>query len=172
MPFEITVRTFLTTFSNFCRHPPLLKDIPEKIPGRGRRQAIYFSMGGWCRKFSNYMGHWCLTKSNYMGGWYFPAWNGKKEYYLPKKGRSFIKSSQKKAQSLANRSGNGHFCYMQSSKLGCFRRILVKNSTQINSPIVASVAVITSLGKPVFSEEFIQVVRLLVKANTCKNLYQ
>ena len=42
------------------------------------------------------------------------------------------------------------------SKLGCFRRILVKNSTHINSPIVASVAVITSLGKHVFSEEFIQ----------------
>ena len=29
----------------------------------GRRQAIYFSMGGWCGKFSNYMGHWCSTKS-------------------------------------------------------------------------------------------------------------
>ena len=26
----------------------------KKIPGRGRRQAIYFSMGGWCGKFSNY----------------------------------------------------------------------------------------------------------------------
>ena len=32
----------------------------------------------------------------------------------------------------------------------------LKNSTQINSPIVASVAVITSLGKHIFSEEFIQ----------------
>ena len=47
-------------------------------------------------------------------------------------------------------------CYTQSSKLGCFCRILVKNGTQINSPIVASVVVITSLGKYVFSEEFIQ----------------
>ena len=46
---------------------------------------IYFSMGGWCGKISNYMGHWCPTKSNYMGGWYFAAWKGKKEYYLPKK---------------------------------------------------------------------------------------
>ena len=55
------------------------------------------SIGGWCRKFSNYMGHWCPTKSNYMGGWYFAAWKGKREYYLPKKERSFIKSSQKKA---------------------------------------------------------------------------
>ena len=43
----------------------------KKIPGRGRRQAIYFSMGGWCGKFSNYMGRWCSIKSNYMGGWCF-----------------------------------------------------------------------------------------------------
>ena len=63
-----------------------LRAIPEKKrPGRGRGQAIYFSMGGWCLKFSNYMGHWCPTKSNYMGGWYFAAWRGKKEHYLPKK---------------------------------------------------------------------------------------
>ena len=27
---------------------------------------------------------------NYMGGWCFAAWKGKKEYYLPKKERSFI----------------------------------------------------------------------------------
>ena len=102
------------------------------------------------------MGHWCPTKSNYMGGWYFPAWKGKKEYNLPKKERSFIKSSQKKAQSLANRSGKGHFVYTKSSKLGCFRRILVKTGIQINSLIMASVALITSLGKYVFSEEFTQ----------------
>ena len=68
----------------------------KKRPGRGRRQAIYYSMGGWCLKFSNYMGHWCPTKSNYMGGWYFAAWKGKKKYYLPKKESSFIKSSLKK----------------------------------------------------------------------------
>ena len=43
--------------------------IPEKkIPGGGRRQTIYFSMGGWCGHFSNYMGHWCLKKFDYMGG--------------------------------------------------------------------------------------------------------
>ena len=47
------------------------------------------------------------------------------------------------------------FVYTKSSKLGCFRRILVKNGTKINSQIVASVAVIISLGKHVFSEEFI-----------------
>ena len=98
-------------------------------------------MGGWCGKFSNYMGHWCPTKSNYMGGWYFAAWKEKKENYLRKKKK---------------RNRNGHFCLYTSSKLGCFRRILVKTGTQINFPIVASVAVITSLGKHVFSEEFTQ----------------
>ena len=36
--------------------------------GVGRRQKIYFSMGGRCGHFSNYMGHWCLTKSDCMGG--------------------------------------------------------------------------------------------------------
>ena len=29
---------------------------------------IFFSMGGWCKHFSNYMGHWCLKKFDYMGG--------------------------------------------------------------------------------------------------------
>ena len=51
----------------------------KKRPGKGRRQAIYFSMGGWCLKLSNYMGHLCPTKSNYIGGWYFAAWKGMKE---------------------------------------------------------------------------------------------
>ena len=88
-------------------------------------------MGGWCGKISNYMGHWCPTKSNYMGGWYFAAWKGKKEYYLPKKERSFIKSSQKKALSEEMTI----FVYTQSSNLGCFCRILVKNGTEINSPM-------------------------------------
>ena len=133
-----------------------VRALPEKKTWRGSRQAIYFSMGGWCGKFSNYMGHWCPTKSNYMDGWYFAAWKGKKEYYLPKK-RGFIKSSQTKAWTLAATASEMAISVCtQSSKLGCFRRILVKNGTQINSEIVASVAVITSLGKHEFSEEFIQ----------------
>ena len=65
-----------------------------------------------------------------MGGWYFNA--------------------------LQTPSETAIFVYTQSSKLGCFRRRLVKNSTEINSIIVASVAVITLLGKHVFSEEFIR----------------
>ena len=40
----------------------------KKIPGGGRRQAIYFSMGGRYAHFSNYMGPWCLTNSDYIGG--------------------------------------------------------------------------------------------------------
>ena len=71
------------------KHVVCFNAIPEKNTWGGRRQAIFFSMGGWCGKFSNYMGHWCSTKSNYMGGWCFAAWKGKKEYYLQKKERSF-----------------------------------------------------------------------------------
>ena len=38
------------------------------LGGGGRRQTLYFSMGGWCGHLSNYMGYWCLKKSDYMGG--------------------------------------------------------------------------------------------------------
>ena len=80
------------------RSHTLMRAIPEKNTWEGKTAGdIYISMVGWCEKFSNYMGHWCPTKSNYMGGWYYAAWKGKKEYHLPKKGKSFLKSSQKKA---------------------------------------------------------------------------
>ena len=83
-----------------------------------------------------------------MGGWYLPAWKGKKRILSAKK--RFIKSSQKKAHRKQP------FLFIHNRQKSCFRRILVKNGTKINSPIVASVVVITSLGKHVFSEEFIQ----------------
>ena len=72
--------------------PISVRAIPEKkyLGGGGKTAGHIFFMGGWCGKFSNYMGHWCSTTSNYMGGWCFAAWKGKKEYYLPKKERSFI----------------------------------------------------------------------------------
>ena len=74
-----------------------------------------------------------------------------------KKREKFYQIKPKESVRLAaTASETAIFIYTQSSKLGCFRRILVKNGTQINSPIVASVAVITSLGKHVFSEDFIQ----------------
>ena len=114
-------------------------------------------MGGWYGKFSNYMGHWCLTKSNYMGGWCFAAWKGKKGYYLPKKREKFLSNLAKKTRRAKQTAAEtAIFVFAKLSKLGCFRHILVKNSTQINSPIVTSVAVITSLRKHVFSEEFNQ----------------
>ena len=88
-----------------------------------------------------------------LHGWLvFCCVEGEERILYAKKERSFIKSSQKK-QTAAE---TAIFVYTQSSKLGYFRRILVKNSIEINSQIVASVAVITSLGKHVFSEEFIQ----------------
>ena len=55
---------------------------------------------------------------------------GRKNIICQKK-RSFIKSSQKKAM----RAETAIFVHMQSSNLGCFRRILVKNGTEINSPM-------------------------------------
>ena len=90
-----------------------------------------------------------------MGGWYFAAWKGKKEYYLPKK-EVLSNLAKRKHRAWQTAPETAIFVYTQSSKPGCFRRILVKNGTKINSPIVASVAAITSLGKHIFSEEFIQ----------------
>ena len=43
----------------------------KKYLGGEDGRQFFFSMGGWCGKFSNYMGHWCSTKSDYMGGWCF-----------------------------------------------------------------------------------------------------
>ena len=102
------------------------------------------------------------------------------ERILSAKKREFYQSSQKKALSLANPSRNGHFCLHAIVKPLMFPSNIGKKGTEINSPIVASVGVITSLGNHVFSEELIQgnnarrfrVVRPLVKANTYKNLYQ
>ena len=109
-----------------------------------------------CLKFSNYMGHWCPTKSNYMGGWYFAVGKGRKNIICKKKREVLSNLAKRKRRAKQTASETAIFVYMQSSKLGCFHRILVKNGTKINSPLVASVAVITSLGKHVFSEEFIQ----------------
>ena len=131
-------------------------------------------MGGWCGKFSNYMGHWCPTKSNYMGGWYFVAWKGKKEYHLPQKRRSFIKSSQTASETAI-------FVYMQSPKLGCFRPILVKNGKKWypnklpNSGFCSGHYFTweTCIFRRIYlRKQRYRVVRLLVKAKTCKNLYQ
>ena len=132
-----------------------LRAIPEKRPRRGRRQAIYFSIGGWCGKFSNYMGHWCPTKSNWVVGISLRG-RGRKNINCPKKREVLSNLAKRKRGAKQTASKTAIFVYTQSSKLGCFHRRLVKNGTQMNSPIVTSVAVITSLGKHVFSEEFIQ----------------
>ena len=105
-------------------------------------------MGGWCQKFSNYMGHWCPSKSNYMGGWYFAAWKGMKEYYLPQKREKFYQIYPKESVELSKPHRKRPFLLYAIVKTRMF-------PSKINSPIVASVAVFTSLGKHVFSEEFI-----------------
>ena len=131
-------------------------------------------MGGWCLKFSNFMGHWCPTKSNYMGGWYIAGWKGKKEYYLPKKERSFIKSSQKKAWSLANRIGNGHFCIYAIVKTRMFPSNVGKKWHQNKLPNNGFCSGHyftweTCIFRRIYSrKQRYRVVSLLVKANTCK----
>ena len=79
-----------------------------------------------------------------------------KNIICPKKGEVLSNLAKRKCRALQTSGEMAIFGNTQSSKLGCFRRLLVKKRTQINSPIVASVGVITSLGKPVFSEVFIQ----------------
>ena len=134
-------------------------------------------MGGWCGKISNYMGHWCPTKSNYMGGWYFAVWKGEKEYYLPKK-RSFFKSSQKKALSLANGSGNSHFCLHEIVKPWMFLWNIGKKRYRnklLNSGFCSGHYFTweTCIFRRIYSrKQRYRVVMLLVKANPGKNLYQ
>ena len=140
-------------------------------------QGIYFSIGGWCEKISNYMGHWCPTKSTYMGGWYFAAWKGKKEYYLPKKREVLSKLAKRFALSLANR-GNGHFCLHAIVKPRMFPSNIGKKwyrNKLPNSGFCSGHYFTweTCIFRRIYSrKQRYRVVRPLVKANTCKNLYQ
>ena len=89
--------------------------------------------------------------------WVVGVWlrgRGRKNIICPKKKEVLFNLTKKCVEH--SKPETAIFVYAKSSKLECFLRILVKHSTQINSPIVAFVAVITSLGKHVFSEEFIQ----------------
>ena len=143
-----------------------VRAIPEKVPGGGgggggggKTAADIFFYGWLVRKDFKLYGSLVSDQIKLHGWLVFRCMEGEERILSAKKERSFIKSSQKKALSLANRR-NCHFVYTQSSNLGCFRRILVKNGTDIDSPIVASVAVITSLGKHIFSEELFKETRL------------
>ena len=87
----------------------------------------------------------------------FPYVEVEERILSAKKKREVLSNlAKRKRRAWQTASETAIFVYTQSANLGCFRRILVKTGTQINSLIVASVAVITSLGKHVFSEEFIQ----------------
>ena len=135
-------------------------------------------MGGWCGKFSNYMGHWCSTKSNYMGGWCFTGWKGKNEYYLPKKERSFYLIWPKNGQSKANRRGKGHFCLCQIVKTRMFPLNIGKKQYPNKLPNSGFCGGhyfpwVTCIFRRIYSrKQCSRVSRLLVKANTCKNLYR
>ena len=133
-------------------------------------------MGGWCRKISNYMGHWCLTISNYMGVWYRCV-EGEERILSAKKERSFIKSSQKKVLSLANRR-NGHFCLHAIVKPRMFPLNIGKEQYRNKLPNSGFCSGHyftweTCIFRRIYSrKQRYRVVRPLVKANACKNLYQ
>ena len=94
-----------------------------------------------------------------------------------KKERSFIKSSQKKALSLANRR-NGHFCLHTIVKPWMFQSILVKKRYRNKLPNSGFCSGHyftweTCIFRTIYSrKQRYRVVRPLVKANTCKILYQ
>ena len=160
--------------------------------GGGRRQAIYFSMGGWCRNFSNYMGRWCSTKSKYMVGWSRSFSNsaggcyciccvegGRKNIICQKKKREVLLNLAKRnLRTLQNHRETASFVYTWSSKLGCFRWIFVKTVTQTNSLTAASCSRHyffweTCILRRIYSmKQCYRGVRLLVKTSTCKNQYQ
>ena len=103
---------------------------------------------------------------------------GRKNIICPQKERSFIKSSQKKAYSLANHSGNDLFCLYAIVKTQMFPSIIGKKrypNKLPNSGFCSGQYFIweTCIFKGIYSrKQRYRVVRLLVKANTCKNLYQ
>ena len=92
----------------------------KKYLGGGRRHAIYFSMGGRCAHFSNYMGPWCLTNSDYIGGGVRPISNSVWVVVLHslRRGEERILSANRlinvairKLRAWQNRSKSGHFCF-------------------------------------------------------------
>ena len=117
----------------------LIRAIPEKIPGGGggggggggEETAGDIFLYGWLvgKDFKLYGS--LVSDKIKLHGWYFAAWKGRKKYYLPKKERSFIKSSRKKALSLANRSGNGHFCLHAIVKPRMFLSNIGKNGPEM-----------------------------------------
>ena len=101
-------------------HHSVLGLFQKKIPGGERRQAIYFSMGGRCAHFSNYMGPWCLTNSDYIGGGVRPISNSVWVVVLHslRRGEERILSANRlinvairKLRAWQNRSKSGHFCF-------------------------------------------------------------
>ena len=74
--------------------------------------------------FSNDMGNLCLAKSWVVG--ISLRGRGRKNIICPKKGEVLSNLAKRKRRALQNAAETAMFVYIQSSKLGCFRRILVK----------------------------------------------
>ena len=113
-----------------------------------------------------------------LHGWFvFPCVEGEERILSAKKERSFIKSSQKKALSLANH-GNGHFCLHAIVKPRIFPSNIGKKRYRNKLPNSGFCSGHyftweTCIFRRIYSRKRrYRVVRPLVKANTCKNLYQ
>ena len=113
-----------------------------------------------------------------LHGWLvFCCVEGEERILAAKKERSFIKSSQKKALSLAN-CRDCHFCLHAIVKPRMFPSNIGKKrylSKLPNSGFCSGHYFTweTCIFRRIYSRKhFYRVVRPLVKANTCKNLYQ
>ena len=135
-------------------------------------------MGGWCLKFSNYMGHWCPTKSYYMGGWYFPVWRGRKNIICQKKREVLSNLAKRKHRAKQTASETAIFCLYAVVKTRMFPSNIGKKWYQNKLPNSGFCSGHyftgeTCIFRRIYSrKQCYRVVRLLVKANTCKNLHQ
>ena len=134
-------------------------------------------MVGCCEKFQIICGSLVSDQIKLHGWLVFRCVEGEERILSAKKERSFIKSSQTKVLSLAN-CGNGHFCLQAIVKPRMFLSNIDKKwyrNKLPNSGFCSShyFAWETCIFRRIYSrKQGYRVVRPLVKANTCKNLYQ
>ena len=145
--------------------------------GGGKMEDDIFSYGWLVRKDFKLYGS-LLSDQIKLHGWLvFRCVEGEERILSAKTERSFIKSSQKKALSLANR-GIGHFCLhaivkplMSQSNIGKkqYRNILPNSGFCSGHYFTWE----TCIFRRIYSrKQCYRIVWPLVKANTCKNLHQ
>ena len=153
-----------------------VRGIPEKIPGGGGgggKSTGDILFYGWLvrRDFKLYES--LVSNQIKLHGWLvIRCVEGEERILSAKKERSFIKSSQNKALSLANR-GNSHFCLHAIVKPRMFPSNIGKKLPNSGFCSGHYFTWETCIFRRIISrKQRYRVVRSLVKANTCKNLYQ